>query len=257
MSLLYYNCLDPQPGTVNTGSVMQMPQTPERPLLHIGAGNHHAPGWINCDMFAAPNIDCVFNLTQPWPFVDDSIDGIYGSHVLEHLADHQTFFREAWRVMGNRRLMRLRVPYGGHSYAWADPTHVRAWYPSSFAHLQPGYAQMTSNPQHLYLGAYFIVDMVSIKITRWVREACRWRWVFHKLIDWFERFNEAFDEIWVDLYTVKTEEDYVYWKETRGGHAFPRRYVMTQEDYELWKEGEHPEVLTMFDVTRPNVGYAF
>ena len=211
---------------------------------------------INCDLFPAPGIDAVFDLMQPWPFGDSSCDSAYASHVLEHMPNCFTFFREAWRVLDDRRLLRLRLPYGGHRSAWTDPTHLRPWWPESFAFLQPGYNEAVHNPQHDAWGCPFLVASVGVRVSRWVREACRWRWAFHAMSRWLSQVPDAIEELWVDVYTLKSPESVAWCRANIQANAVPVRHIMYAHDWELggWEPGQG---LRVVDVTTRDIVAAF
>lgn len=210
-------------------------------LLQLGAGasGRPGPGYINCDMFPGPNIDCVFDAMKPWPFADDSVHGIYASHMLEHLPDAMFFFREAYRVLEDRCLMRLRMPYGGHRSAWHDPTHLRPWYPESFAFLQPGYNEAVHNPQHNAWDAPFIVEHVGQRVGKQWARWLRWRMVKRYLLPVLDRIPDAVEELWVALFPVKQEGAQAYWRQERPANLVPTSFLMYQHEWErkVWQEG--------------------
>ena len=56
--------------------------------LHIGCGTVYLDGWINIDNNSDNNIkklDINFDLRNPLPFKDDTVDFIFNEHFLEHL----------------------------------------------------------------------------------------------------------------------------------------------------------------------------
>ena len=205
---------------------------PSKPLLHLGAGRHHLPGFLNCDREPAEGIDLAFDLMQPWPLADNSCDAIYASHVLEHLPDHCFFFREAWRVLDDRRQMRIRVPSGTHRLAWCDPTHVRPWYPESFAFLQPGYGACVNNPQHGGWDTPFLVVHIGQKISGWVMQTLRWHWLFHLVKNCLQQVPDAIEELWCELYTLKSPLSVEMAIRAHPGNTVPFRFLMLQTDWE-------------------------
>jgi len=108
----------------------------EKLYLNLGCGDTIAPGWINCDsswhaqVTNVPSLHRMLNtlglvgpthwpsgvkyvsLGRPWPWVSDSVDCVYGSHVFEHLseANGAHFMREAYRVLKPGSVIRLVVP---------------------------------------------------------------------------------------------------------------------------------------------------
>jgi predicted SAM-dependent methyltransferase len=78
--------------------------------LHIGAGQHRIPSWINVD---ADGADLSLNLRWGLPFADGSVARIFLCHVLEHLyhpAETQAFVKELRRVLEPDGVVRAVVP---------------------------------------------------------------------------------------------------------------------------------------------------
>ena len=63
-------------------------------ILNIGCGTNKITGAINVDINPAVEPDMTFDMTQGWPFEDQSIDRIYMFHVIEHVMGS---FR--WRLL--------------------------------------------------------------------------------------------------------------------------------------------------------------
>jgi SAM-dependent methyltransferase len=77
----------------------------------------------------------------PWPMIDDSVDRIVASHVMEHIAagpDRVYVMNEAWRILEPGGIFEIRVPLfldARNFPTWqavADPTHVSYWCKESF-----------------------------------------------------------------------------------------------------------------------------
>lgn len=137
------------------------------PYLNVGAGT--APkglGKINADLYPGPNIDLVFDATKPWPLQDQSIGVIQSNHVLEHLPEPYTFFREAWRVLVESPMtnLYLRLPYGPSEGGFGDVSHIRYYTPSSFACFQPGYIECAKNAQYRGWDAPFEVTAIYRRV---------------------------------------------------------------------------------------------
>jgi SAM-dependent methyltransferase len=217
--------------------------------LHLGVGatGRPAPDWLNCDLYPGDNVDVAFDCMQPWPFEDNSVQNIYASHMLEHLPDIFFFFREAYRVMADRCQMQLRVPYGHGRMAWADPTHLRPYFPESFCFLQPGYNETIHNPQHNAWDAPFVVDWAGLRINqRWLRPL-RWRLVKRYLLPHIGRFYDAVDELWIVLFPVKEPMAQQYWRQARAANCVPVRNLVFAHEWE--GEPYTPETrLTLLDI---------
>ena len=115
-------------------------------ILHIGCGNDIIPGYINVDNSNNPKVDIMFDLNdcaaQAIPISDNSIDGIYGCHVFEHINDTLSMMSELHRIAKPNCQMVLHLPYGSSNDAVEDPTHVRPYYEGSFVYFsQPAYSR--------------------------------------------------------------------------------------------------------------------
>ena len=67
----------------------------------------------------------VYGDIQNLPFKDESFDGVYASHCLEHVPDIVKTMNEAWRVMKPNGKFNIRVPLFPTIGSIADPTHTR------------------------------------------------------------------------------------------------------------------------------------
>jgi predicted SAM-dependent methyltransferase len=209
--------------------------------LQIGTGaNRMPPPWVNCDLYPGPAVDVVFDLQQPWPFADQSVHYIYGSHVLEHLHETDTFFREAWRVCEDGGTMLLRTPYGAHRAAWWDLTHVRPWFGESFAHLQPGYDQAIHNPQHVAAQATpWQVDYTQMRVSGELRRWLRWKWQRRLFLPWLQYLTDVVEELFVQLTALKSAASVAgfqaHLQRIAGGPSaacVPAQYVMWRHEFE-------------------------
>ena len=80
-------------------------------LLNLGCGTTLHPAWVNLDRQAGPGV-------QPWearagiPFPDGTFDGVYHSHLLEHLdrEDAALLSRDCLRVLRPGGVLRVAVP---------------------------------------------------------------------------------------------------------------------------------------------------
>lgn len=132
-----------------------------RPLLRLdlGAGENVREGFEGVDFFA-PNAKHKVNLTAfPWPWADNSVEELHSSHFLEHLPmvyvrpgpSGETvyencptdpaardllcrFMDEAYRVLIPGGKFTVIVPSGRSDRSWQDPTHRRAFFPTSLSY---------------------------------------------------------------------------------------------------------------------------
>lgn len=78
--------------------------------IEIGGGTRNkGEGWINVDLCPTANVIHDLNET-PWPFADDSVDELYSSHCIEHVACPIMFLREVARVCKVGAVVEIRCP---------------------------------------------------------------------------------------------------------------------------------------------------
>lgn len=200
--------------------------------LNIGCGTYYRkePGWIYCDLFPSKNCDVIFDATKAWPFPDNSVTQIKCNHVLEHLGDYETFFKEAHRVLIPNGYFAVTVPYGLSSAGMADVAHIKYWLPGSFAFLQPGYGESVHNPQHIEEYP-FCVEICLVRIApqmRWLVNGFWRRWGLKLLPHLLDSYNE----ISVMLRALKTEDDIAHFKRHRDANGIPGHRVMHKYEYE-------------------------
>lgn len=86
-------------------------------LLHLGCANRYYEGFINSDLRRnwkgkENKIDLQMDISEPWPYEDESIDGIVSMHVLQQLSWRQLLvaISEAKRVLKKGGVMRFGCP---------------------------------------------------------------------------------------------------------------------------------------------------
>ena len=92
------------------GSVLR--PSSRRLLLNLGCGVTFHPDWTNADLIpAAPDI-LRQDLEKTLCFAGDTFEGVYHSHVLEHLpkAAAESFLKECFRVLRPGGVLRVVVP---------------------------------------------------------------------------------------------------------------------------------------------------
>jgi SAM-dependent methyltransferase len=111
--------------------------------LNVGCGRNIQDGWVNLDSAALPGVDIVCDLenlrTFPIDLPDETVEQFLLSHVIEHVRDSLGLMQELWRLATPGAIALVRVPHGGSDDAWEDPTHVRAYFPGSFAYFSQPY----------------------------------------------------------------------------------------------------------------------
>lgn len=123
--------------------------------LNVGCGHDIRPkeeGWVNLDGYHDdPRVIRHDLIDTPWPFLDNSFDVIYASHVLEHIpllfqnhrgTQRDVFFavmEEIHRVLKPGGILHLRVPHAKrYDLAFCHPQHYRFWTLNWFRYFLPG-----------------------------------------------------------------------------------------------------------------------
>ncbi|MGH8678073.1 MAG: class I SAM-dependent methyltransferase, partial [Burkholderiales bacterium] len=81
-------------------------------LLNFGCGATFHPAWVNLDSSPVSPQVIRHDLREPFPFPANSFDGVYGSHVLEHLEPDAAIrlLKECHRVLKPGGIVRVVVP---------------------------------------------------------------------------------------------------------------------------------------------------
>lgn len=110
----------------------------KRLCINIGAGNdiqksdEHTT-WLNLDKCQEPGIDVIRDIEkQCLPFGDSTVDHIHCGDVLEHIHDLVFVMNELWRILKPGGRLHISTPYG--EVGWQHPTHVRIFFPQSWAY---------------------------------------------------------------------------------------------------------------------------
>jgi len=89
----------------------------DKVLLHVGCANRYYKGFINSDFRTEWKgkpfkLDQVMDLGKPWPYENESVDGVVGMHVFQQLywRDLIVAFREAFRVLKKGGVLRIGCP---------------------------------------------------------------------------------------------------------------------------------------------------
>jgi len=95
--------------------------------LNLGCGFMKFPGWVNVDALENCKPDVVWDLNKvPWPFDDNSFDGILANHVFEHLDEWWDALKECARILKVGGVLDIRVPDESSSSAgtYRDHKHI-------------------------------------------------------------------------------------------------------------------------------------
>lgn len=85
--------------------------------LNVGCGTDYKKGWVNIDNNSDNNIedgrlDLNWDLRNPLPFPENSVDYIFNEHFIEHLTveEGQTAVRDFMRVLKPGGVLRMATP---------------------------------------------------------------------------------------------------------------------------------------------------
>jgi predicted SAM-dependent methyltransferase len=107
--------------------------------LNLGASTDIRAGWVNADIFAAPGIDVVTNLDEPWPWPESSVDEIYAADIFEHLQNRIFTMNQAWLVLKPGGILTMECPDAAKGAGqWQDCTHVMPWTPNGLQYFADG-----------------------------------------------------------------------------------------------------------------------
>ncbi len=102
-------------------------------ILDLGCGLKKHDGTIGVDIAPLTTVDIVCDINKRLPFIDNAIEGIYASHILEHVDDFIYTMEELYRVCKPHAWVEMRVPHSSTpTVVWTDPTHKRGFSLGSF-----------------------------------------------------------------------------------------------------------------------------
>jgi len=153
-------------------------------LLNLGCGFTKLDDYVNVDAFENCEPDVVHDLNQfPYPWKDESVDGILLSHTLEHLDDWWASFCECVRILKPGAEFVVRVPDESSSSAltYRDHNHVFSQYSFHGIHNRTGWgnnawAELQNETVPLVLSQYNLVPFEQYYwMTHW---PFRWLLIF-------------------------------------------------------------------------------
>jgi len=105
--------------------------TPTGIVANLGAGNSHIPGTISLD-YPVWNAE-----TDPLPFADKTLDGVYAFHFLEHLSGVNVIklLAEMQRTLRVGGVATFCTPHRLGSMAYHDLDHKSFWCEDTFKNL--------------------------------------------------------------------------------------------------------------------------
>ena len=118
--------------------------------LDLGCGPSKQPGFVGLDKRPVAGVDIVWDIESVvegckctpslhWPFLDNSVDNLLCSHVLEHMKPwgFVDIMNEMHRVVKSSGQVQIAVPYAGSYGFWQDPTHTKGINEATFEYFDP------------------------------------------------------------------------------------------------------------------------
>lgn len=125
------------------------------PVLDLGCGVSKRSETIGVDIYALPGVDLVCDLNRALPFRENTIDGLYASHVVEHVDTFLRLMDDIWRISKPDAWVRIWTPhFSSGSLTWGDPTHKRAFATQTFELLEGGNVH--------YIRSRFLVQIIRL-----------------------------------------------------------------------------------------------
>ena len=91
-------------------------------MIDLGGRFDCPVGYESVDLYDA---DIIADLSEKWPFANNTVGLIRAYHILEHLEDPIHFFNEAYRVLAPGGFLLIEVPSVDGPGAFGDPTHKK------------------------------------------------------------------------------------------------------------------------------------
>lgn len=84
-------------------------------MLNVGCGTDYKQGWVNIDNNSDENIekmDLDWDLLNPLPYKDNSVDFIFNEHFIEHFTveESQAIIKDLMRVLKPGGVLRIAMP---------------------------------------------------------------------------------------------------------------------------------------------------
>jgi SAM-dependent methyltransferase len=96
--------------------------------LNLGCGKDIIPGMVNVDVFPYPGIGQVVDLSiYPWPWENESVNGIYCSHMIEHIFDQKKVLEECYRILKKGGYLHIKVPHVTAVTSMGNLGHYRGY----------------------------------------------------------------------------------------------------------------------------------
>jgi SAM-dependent methyltransferase len=153
-------------------------------ILDVGCGIHKKPGSIGIDRNPNTKADVLVELDRfPYPFRDNSFDGLQAVHVIEHVSDVIKAMEEFHRIVRPGGEVFIVTPHYTDFSSFCDPTH--RWHLNSYS---LRYFGQDDAGYGYYSKARFVETSVHVKLL------ALWRWLgFQILVNTFPRFRRFWE----------------------------------------------------------------
>lgn len=163
--------------------------------VDLGCGSRKMAGAVGMDLVGVPGVDVVADMSRGLPFKDNSLDGIYAYHVLEHLDDFLAIMGEIWRVCKDGAKVYVKVPHAASPFMlWKDPTHRRGLSIATFAYFDDTY--FDGMAFSYYSPARFRIEQAKLNFTLTDRQVdpaiSRARRLFNPIFDAIANRNRSY-----------------------------------------------------------------
>lgn len=147
--------------------------------LNLGSADRHIEGYVSVDKEwpmcpKHPGERHVHgsqefhraDLSQRWPWANDSVESIIAYDIIEHLPDRIFTMNEMWRVLVPGGIADIEVPDASKGCGFhQDPTHISPWCMNSFQYYQNGSFAVQRLADSYGIRARF--DVVSLEERRY------------------------------------------------------------------------------------------
>lgn len=133
--------------------------------VDLGCGDSKPEGFIGVDLVSGVGVDIVADLTQTFPFPDDSVDEVRAHNSVEHWPDRIHTMNEIWRICKPGAKVDILVPSTDGRGAFQDPTHVSFWNINSFLYYcieAPPYLELCK--KYGFKGEFSLVKLEQIEM---------------------------------------------------------------------------------------------
>lgn len=112
--------------------------------IELGCGTNKAEGYIGIDRYDLPGVDIVADLNKGIPIGDDSVNAVFSSHALEHVADLDFIMQEIYRVCKDEAIVNLLLPYNLTTLNFANHYHKQTINEHTFRFFSHRYDRYTN-----------------------------------------------------------------------------------------------------------------